>query len=77
MASPKAKPAKQKRAKSAASQKAVAPAPVFVSQFVVGDRVMHPMFGAGAVDAINGDKLDITFKKAGRKTIVEHFVKRA
>jgi DNA helicase-2/ATP-dependent DNA helicase PcrA len=77
MASPKAKPAKPKRTKSSASQKVAAAPPAFVSQFAVGDRVVHPMFGAGAVDAVNGDKLDITFKKAGRKTIVEHFVKRA
>lgn len=76
MASPKAKPVKRTRAKSTATEKVV-PAPVSVSQFSVGDRVVHPMFGAGDVDAVHGDKLDINFKKAGRKTIVEHFVKRA
>lgn len=75
MASSKAKPAKKARAKSPAKQ--VAAPPVIVSEFSVGDRVVHPMFGTGDVDAVNGDKLDITFKKVGRKTIVDHFVKRA
>jgi DNA helicase-2/ATP-dependent DNA helicase PcrA len=45
-----------------------------VSAFTVGDRVFHQKFGYGAVTAIEGDKLDIAFEKAGQKKVVAKFV---
>lgn len=81
MATPRSKTTKAALKPAASKKPAVPPKAVTTaaptSRFAVGDRVVHPMFGPGAVAAVNGDKLDITFKKAGRKTIVEHFVKRA
>ena len=48
-----------------------------VSSFTVGDRVFHQKFGYGAVTAIEGDKLDIAFEKAGDKKVVAKFVTAA
>ncbi|MEL7098573.1 MAG: UvrD-helicase domain-containing protein [Pseudomonadota bacterium] len=45
-----------------------------VSSFTVGERVFHQKFGYGAVMAIEGDKLDIEFEKAGNKKVVAKFV---
>ncbi|GHE00730.1 ATPase AAA [Defluviimonas sp. 20V17] len=45
--------------------------------FGLGDRVFHQKFGYGAVTAIDGDKLDIAFEKAGPKKIVARFVTSA
>jgi DNA helicase-2/ATP-dependent DNA helicase PcrA len=45
-----------------------------VSAFTVGDRVFHQKFGYGAVEAIEGDKLEVAFDKAGTKKIVARFV---
>jgi DNA helicase-2/ATP-dependent DNA helicase PcrA len=45
-----------------------------VSSFTVGDRVFHQKFGYGAVTAIEGDKLNIDFEKAGEKKVVARFV---
>ncbi|PTE20830.1 DNA helicase II [Cereibacter changlensis JA139] len=45
-----------------------------VSSFTLGDRVFHQKFGYGAVVAIEGDKLDVDFDKAGMKKIVARFV---
>ena len=45
-----------------------------VSGFAVGDRVFHQKFGYGAVDGVEGDKLDIRFDKAGNKKVVARFV---
>jgi len=45
-----------------------------VSAFSTGDRVFHQKFGYGAVAAIEGDKLDIEFEKAGLKKVVAKFV---
>ncbi len=45
-----------------------------VSAFTVGDRVFHPKFGYGAVQGIEGDKLDVAFEKAGPKKLVARFV---
>ena len=42
--------------------------------FTVGDRVFHQKFGYGAVTGIEGDKLDVTFDKAGPKKVVAKFV---
>jgi ATP-dependent DNA helicase UvrD/PcrA len=44
------------------------------ASFSVGERVFHQKFGYGAVIAIEGDKLEIGFEKAGTKKIVARFV---
>ena len=48
-----------------------------VSAFTVGDRVFHQKFGYGEITAIEGDKLDIAFDKAGEKKVVAKFVTAA
>lgn len=45
-----------------------------VSAFVQGDRVFHQKFGYGLVEAIEGDKLDVRFDKAGAKKVVAKFL---
>jgi DNA helicase-2/ATP-dependent DNA helicase PcrA len=45
-----------------------------VSRYTVGDRVFHQKFGYGAITAIEGDKLDVNFEKAGPKKVVAKFV---
>ncbi|MGD9866071.1 MAG: ATP-dependent helicase [Pseudodonghicola sp.] len=45
-----------------------------VSSFTIGERVFHQKFGYGAVIAIEGDKLEIAFEKAGPKKVVARFV---
>ncbi|SEN40857.1 ATP-dependent helicase [Palleronia pelagia] len=45
-----------------------------VSSFTDGDRVFHKKFGYGTVTAIEGDKLDISFDKAGQKKVVAKFI---
>jgi len=48
-----------------------------VSSHTVGERVFHQKFGYGAITAIEGDKLDIAFEKAGQKKVVAKFVMAA
>ncbi len=45
-----------------------------VSAFAPGDRVFHQKFGYGQIAAIEGDKLDILFDKAGTKKVVAKFI---
>ena len=45
-----------------------------VSAFTEGDRVFHQKFGYGEIMGIEGDKLDISFDKAGEKKVVARFV---
>ncbi|MEP4197458.1 MAG: UvrD-helicase domain-containing protein [Aliishimia sp.] len=45
-----------------------------VSSFVVGERVFHQKFGYGVIEAIEGDKLEINFEKAGTKKVVASFI---
>jgi DNA helicase-2/ATP-dependent DNA helicase PcrA len=40
----------------------------------VGERVFHQKFGYGAIIAIEGDKLEIAFEKAGTKKVVARFI---
>jgi DNA helicase-2/ATP-dependent DNA helicase PcrA len=47
------------------------------SSFVTGERVFHQKFGYGIIEAIEGDKLDIAFDKAGQKKLVARFVVKA
>jgi DNA helicase-2/ATP-dependent DNA helicase PcrA len=46
------------------------------SAFSVGERVFHLKFGYGEVTDIEGNKLSIEFEKAGRKKVLESFVKK-
>ena len=43
-------------------------------RFDLGERVFHQKFGYGAITAIEGDKLDVVFDKAGVKKVVARFV---
>ncbi len=42
----------------------------------VGDRVFHQKFGMGTVNAVDGDKLEISFDHAGDKKVVATFVSK-
>lgn len=42
-----------------------------------GARVFHQKFGYGTVTAVDDDKLDIAFEKAGEKRVIDRFVERA
>ncbi|MCS7267986.1 MAG: UvrD-helicase domain-containing protein [Geminicoccaceae bacterium] len=46
-------------------------------KFRVGERIFHEKFGYGRIEAIDGDKLEIAFDKAGRKKVVDSFVEPA
>ena len=39
-----------------------------------GQRVFHQKFGYGHVTAVDGNKLEIAFEKAGNKKVVDSFV---
>ncbi|MBC8445074.1 MAG: hypothetical protein H8D75_00395 [Rhodospirillaceae bacterium] len=39
-----------------------------------GQRVFHQKFGYGVIKAIDGDKLEIAFEKAGTKKVMASFV---
>jgi DNA helicase-2/ATP-dependent DNA helicase PcrA len=45
------------------------------SAYAKGARVFHVKFGAGSVACVDGNKLTIDFDKAGRKMVLESFVK--
>ncbi len=47
------------------------------SGFASGARVFHQKFGNGTVAAVDGNKLTVDFDKAGRKMVLESFVKAA
>ena len=40
----------------------------------LGQRVFHGKFGYGTIEAIEGNKLEILFEKAGRKKVLDSFV---
>jgi DNA helicase-2/ATP-dependent DNA helicase PcrA len=44
------------------------------SDFTVGSRVLHSKFGPGTVEAVDGNKLTVSFDKAGRKMVLDSFV---
>jgi DNA helicase-2/ATP-dependent DNA helicase PcrA len=46
------------------------------SAYERGDRVLHLKFGMGTVTSVEGNKLTIDFDAAGRKKVLESFVKR-
>ena len=43
----------------------------------VGQRVFHQKFGYGRIVAVDGNKLDIDFEKAGPKKVMDSFVEAA
>jgi DNA helicase-2/ATP-dependent DNA helicase PcrA len=43
----------------------------------VGARVFHQKFGYGTVTAVDDDRLDIAFEKAGEKRVLDRFVELA
>jgi len=55
------------------------PAPSVESEagFGPGDKVFHEKFGPGTVVTTDGNKLDIKFDKAGRKKVIDSFVRKA
>ena len=46
------------------------------SAYGPGERVFHLKFGYGRIEAIEGNKLTIEFEKAGRKKVLDGFVKK-
>ncbi len=46
-------------------------------EYDLGERIFHQKFGYGRIAAIDGNKLDIEFDKAGRKKVLASFVARA
>ncbi len=55
----------------------IQPATAAASRFSVGQRVFHQKFGYGRIAAIEGNKLDIAFEKAGDKKVIDSFVEAA
>jgi DNA helicase II / ATP-dependent DNA helicase PcrA len=51
--------------------------PARADAIAVGTRVFHQKFGYGVVVAVDDDKLDIDFEKAGSKRVLDRFVERA
>jgi DNA helicase-2/ATP-dependent DNA helicase PcrA len=51
--------------------------PAATSVFVVGERVFHQKFGYGRVLAVEEDRLDIAFEKAGEKRLLDRFVEKS
>jgi DNA helicase-2/ATP-dependent DNA helicase PcrA len=47
------------------------------SSYQKGQRIFHQKFGYGHIAALEGNKLTIDFDKAGRKKVLESFVKKA
>jgi len=46
-------------------------------EFQLGQRIFHQKFGYGMILRIDGDKLEISFEKAGNKRVMTGFVERA
>jgi DNA helicase-2/ATP-dependent DNA helicase PcrA len=47
------------------------------SGFTRGDRVFHQKFGYGKIRSIEGNKLVVSFDKAGEKKVIDSFVEKA
>jgi len=45
--------------------------------YAPGDRVFHQKFGYGRVQAVDGNKLEIAFDKAGVKKVIDSFISLA
>jgi len=46
------------------------------AQFAVGERIFHQKFGYGRIKAIDGNKLEVDFEKAGGKRVMDGFVQK-
>ncbi len=46
------------------------------SEYARGDRIFHQKFGYGRVTAVEGNKLTVSFDKAGEKKVIDTFVTR-
>ncbi|PZQ60935.1 MAG: DNA helicase II [Phenylobacterium zucineum] len=46
------------------------------SEYKRGDRVFHMKFGYGSVKGVEGNKLTVSFDKAGEKKVIDSFVSR-
>jgi DNA helicase-2/ATP-dependent DNA helicase PcrA len=51
--------------------------PIRAEAIDVGQRVFHQKFGYGRVTAVEDDKLEIDFEKAGQKRVLDRFVEKA
>ncbi|MDI3307995.1 MAG: UvrD-helicase domain-containing protein [Acetobacteraceae bacterium] len=51
--------------------------PARTDAITVGQRIFHQKFGYGRVTAVEDDKLDIDFEKAGPKRVLDRFVEKA
>jgi DNA helicase-2/ATP-dependent DNA helicase PcrA len=61
-------------ARTASARAAGAPEPAASNGIARGQRVFHQKFGYGKVMAVDGDKLEIAFDKAGPKKVMAGFV---
>ncbi|AYG95681.1 DNA helicase II [Brevundimonas naejangsanensis] len=72
------KPAYARRAVIEGEGRLIATAdPKATSGWSRGDRVFHQKFGYGHVRAVEGNKLVVTFDKAGEKKVIDTFVEKA
>ncbi|MBD7940059.1 ATP-dependent helicase [Brevundimonas guildfordensis] len=72
------KPAYARRAVIEGEGRLIATAdPKAASGWSRGDRVFHQKFGYGHVRAVEGNKLVVTFDKAGEKKVIDTFVEKA
>jgi len=66
------------RVRGSTPRESHAPAVSFANKarddLTVGQRIFHGKFGYGIIDAIEGNKLEIEFEKAGRKRVLDSFV---
>ena len=44
------------------------------ADFAAGERIFHQKFGYGRIVAVDGEKLQIEFEKAGTKKVMSSFV---
>jgi hypothetical protein len=51
--------------------------PVRSNVIPVGARVFHQKFGYGTVTAVENDRLDVTFERAGEKRVLDRYVELA
>ncbi|MCZ2328652.1 ATP-dependent helicase [Bartonella sp. F02] len=58
--------------------KAISPSEAGTSSiFAINERIFHIKFGYGSIVAIDGNKLTISFDKAGEKRVLDNFVTKA
>jgi DNA helicase-2/ATP-dependent DNA helicase PcrA len=51
--------------------------PAREAAMTVGERVFHQKFGYGTITAVDDDRLDVEFDKAGAKRVLDRFVQKA